>query len=245
MDEIEQDLRGLKTGFFISQVFGLGLVVLMSVWTGHYLGGFAGTSQPDKEFNWHPLLMTVSMVYLYGTGILVYRVLRNEKKRTLKLVHAVVLGSATVLSWLGLKAVFDSHSLANPPIPHLYSLHSWVGLTTVALAVAQWILGLVAFLWPGLASHLRAIYLPLHTVIGSAILLLATATALLGLTEKAIWTLGKKWQTGGAEGTIVNLMGFLLILFSGTVLCLVTKQSFRRLNRPEDQMLLLSESRGE
>ena len=52
-----------------------------------------------------------------------------------------MLGSATVLSWLGLKAVFDSHSLANPPIPHLYSLHSWVGLTTVALAVAQWILG--------------------------------------------------------------------------------------------------------
>ena len=69
----------------------------MSVWTGHYLGGFAGTSQPDKEFNWHPLLMTVSMVYLYGTGILVYRVLRNEKKRTLKLVHAVGLFEMTTV----------------------------------------------------------------------------------------------------------------------------------------------------
>ena len=61
----------------------------MSVWTGHYLGGFAGSSVPDKEFNWHPLLMTVGLIYLYGTGILVYRVLRNEKKRTLKIVHAV------------------------------------------------------------------------------------------------------------------------------------------------------------
>ena len=61
----------------------------MSVWTGHYLGGFAGSSAPDKEFNWHPLLMTVGLIYLYGTGILVYRVLRNEKKRTLKIVHAV------------------------------------------------------------------------------------------------------------------------------------------------------------
>jgi hypothetical protein len=53
----------------------------------------------------------------------------------------VVLGSATVLACLGLKAVFDSHSYAEPAIPHLYSLHSWMGLSAVALAVAQWILG--------------------------------------------------------------------------------------------------------
>ena len=65
------------------------MVVLVSIWTGHYLGGFAGPSQPDREFNWHPLLMTVSMIYLYGTGILLYRVFRNEKKRTLKLAHAI------------------------------------------------------------------------------------------------------------------------------------------------------------
>ena len=35
--------------------------------------GFAGSSNPDLEFNWHPLLMTISLVYLYGNGILVYR----------------------------------------------------------------------------------------------------------------------------------------------------------------------------
>ena len=33
--------------------------------------GFAGSG--DLEFNWHPLLMTISLVYLYGNGILVYR----------------------------------------------------------------------------------------------------------------------------------------------------------------------------
>jgi hypothetical protein len=33
--------------------------------------------------------MTVSLVYLYGTGILTYRLLRHEKKKTLKLIHAI------------------------------------------------------------------------------------------------------------------------------------------------------------
>ena len=92
------------------QVVGLGLVVLMSVWTGHFLGGFSGQvtnqnmpsghvttvltpdwlqSDPGLEFNWHPLLLTISLVYLYGNGILVYRVARNERKSRLKVAHAV------------------------------------------------------------------------------------------------------------------------------------------------------------
>lgn len=238
MDEIEQDLRGLRPGFILAQVVGLSLVGLMSVWTGHYLGGFAGPSQPNLEFNWHPLLMTVSLVYLYGTAILTYRLLRHEKKKTLKLIHAVVLGLATVVACLGLKAVFDSHSYAEPPVPHLYSLHSWMGLSAVALAVVQWVLGFISFLWPGLASHFRLVFLPVHTSLGVAIFLLACGSALLGLTEKAIWTLGPKWQEKSAEGSLVNMMGVLLLLFAGLVMVLVSKASFRRLNRPEDQMLL-------
>ena len=144
------------------QVVGLGLVVLMSVWTGHFLGGFSGQvtnhsaasghvttvltpdwlqSDPGLEFNWHPLLLTISLVYLYGNGILVYRVARNERKNRLKVAHAVgktyrgkimkfkaqkyfhiaVMCCATLLACLGIKAAFDSHALAAAgPIPHTY-----------------------------------------------------------------------------------------------------------------------------
>ena len=35
----------------------------------------------------------------------------------------LVMGSATLLAFLGLKAVFDFH--AEKGIPHTYSLHSW------------------------------------------------------------------------------------------------------------------------
>ena len=71
------------------QVVGLGMVVMMSVWTGHFLGGFAGQSEPSLEFNWHPLLLTISLIYLYGNGILIYRIGRNERKSRLKLAHAI------------------------------------------------------------------------------------------------------------------------------------------------------------
>ena len=43
-------------------------VVLVGIWTGHHLGGFSWQSDPKHEFNWHPLLMTLGMIYLYGNG---------------------------------------------------------------------------------------------------------------------------------------------------------------------------------
>ena len=43
-------------------------VILMGVWMGHYRGGFAWSSEPDIQFNWHPMLMLLGLVYLYGNG---------------------------------------------------------------------------------------------------------------------------------------------------------------------------------
>ena len=140
---------------------------------------------------------------------MLYRVFRNERKKKLKVTHAIVMISAFLLSVIGLKAVFDFHNLTDKP--NLYSLHSWMGLGTVILFAMQvgkltskafsltfiiylltffqWVGGLVTFLFPGLASHLRARFMPAHVFFGLTIFILACATALLGITEKLIFSL--------------------------------------------------------
>ncbi len=67
--------------------------------------------------------------------MLLYRIFRNERKKRLKLAHASVMITAFVLACCGLRAVFNFHNGAG--INNMYSLHSWLGILTVVLFIAQ------------------------------------------------------------------------------------------------------------
>nr|CAD7601541.1 unnamed protein product [Timema genevievae] len=63
----ETNLKGFSIAFGTTEFLGALAVVMMTVWVGHYRGGYSWSSlEPDLEFNWHPVLMTVSMIFLYG-----------------------------------------------------------------------------------------------------------------------------------------------------------------------------------
>ena len=60
--------------------------------------------------------------------------MRFENKFLLKILHGLLLLFSLIFTIVGLKSVFDSHNLAKPkPIPNMYSLHSWLGITAVVL----------------------------------------------------------------------------------------------------------------
>ena len=118
-----------------------------------------------------------------------YRLFRNTTKLYVKILHGLVHVAVLVFASIALKAVFDSHNLAAKPIPNLYSLHSWVGLAAVILFGLQWVMGFVSFLFPTFSDELRRNYLPHHKFWGLVVFGLCCAAALMGITEKALFTL--------------------------------------------------------
>merc|ERR1711913_53594 len=205
-----------QTASLAVSVIGLTLVITTIAWVGHFKGGVS-FSQTEKgiDFNWHPILMTISLIFLYGNGALIYRIIppRNEShKLKLKLGHAGTMLLAFILMVIGLQAAFDSHNLAKPPKPNMYTLHSWVGLFAAVLFGCQWTLGFLAFLFPKFSGDIRALLLPFHQYLGSSILVLAAAAALMGHLEKAIWS-NKEYSLKNAEAVLVNVTGLLIILF--------------------------------
>ncbi|KAI5753769.1 hypothetical protein M8J77_003205 [Diaphorina citri] len=232
-----EDLRGFNPIFYFSQAVGAAIVVLVSIWTIHHRGGFAWRSNPGLEFNWHPLLMTIGLVYLGGNVNLIYRSLRNYGKKGLKLSHACLHGVILILVLFGLVAAFDSHNFAVPPKPNLYTLHSWIGLLTVILYCSQYVVGFISFMYPGIADALRGVLMPYHVFCGVSIFIMSSCAVLTGLLEKAIFTLSKDYASSG-EGFLMNFIGLLVILYTILIGYLLHKPSYKRYPRPEDGVLL-------
>ncbi|XP_054164154.1 transmembrane ascorbate-dependent reductase CYB561-like isoform X2 [Oppia nitens] len=226
--------------FILSQVFGLFIIVFVSVWISRYLGGIS-FADSLLIFNFHPLFMTLGMVFIFGDAILVYRVMRNERKKILKILHAVLHGLALGLALLGSWSVWYYHS--SKGIPNLYSLHSWLGLLTMGLFTSQYALGFVSFLFPGLAPGYRRIVLPYHVYIGVTLFVLAAVTSLLGITEKAFFSLDGKVNPRYADkpgaAYVINMLGLSIVIFVAIVVYLVTNNQYRRRPLPEEQALQL------
>ena len=238
-----KNLTAFRPVFAMAQVFGFIAVVLMGVWTGKLYGGFAWQSNPGLEFNWHPLLMTIGMVFLYGNGMLMYRIAPNQKKMPLKIAHAVIMITIFVLVVIALKAVFDSHNLKPCsddstklcPIPNMYSFHSWIGLITAMLFSMQWALGLVMFLLPGMANNIKALYMPFHVYFGVAIFVCAVASVLLGIKEKVLFSIGGAGYSKFEEkGVYANVICLFVVIFATMVVYLVANPNFKRAPRPEE-----------
>lgn len=161
-----QILRSYLKLVFVTQTIGLTSIVLILIWICKHLGGL-DWSQPPYEFNWHPLLMVIGMIYLYGNAILTYRLFPSQAKYKLKLIHASINSIVLILSWIALYSVIDFHN--KKYIPNFYSLHSWIGLITIILFNTQFIFGFITFLYPGLSGSYRQMLLSYHVFAGLAI----------------------------------------------------------------------------
>uniref|UniRef100_A0A2I3GQ04 Transmembrane ascorbate-dependent reductase CYB561 n=1 Tax=Nomascus leucogenys TaxID=61853 RepID=A0A2I3GQ04_NOMLE len=169
------------------------------------------------------------------TALLVYRVFRNETKRTTKVLHGLLHVFALVIALVGLVAVFDYHRKKG--YADLYSLHSWCGILVFVLYFVQWLVGFSFFLFPGASFSLRSRYRPQHIFFGASIFLLSVGTALLGLKEALLFNLGGKYSAFEPEGVLANVLGLLLACFGGAVLYILTPADWKRPSQAEEQAL--------
>ncbi|XP_072179648.1 transmembrane ascorbate-dependent reductase CYB561-like [Diadema setosum] len=222
-----------------SQVLAILILILAGYWTGHTLGGFAwdGSSQ---EFNLHPLLMTLGLIFLYGDAILMFRILRRENKTAVKVIHLLMQALALVCACIALKAVFAFHNKNS--IPNLYSLHSWVGLTAFILFACQWLAGFVSFFFPKLREEYRAAYLPLHRYMGVAVFACVIAAAFIGINEKLFFVYGSDpaYSTLPSGAYVGNFLGFFILAFGLIVGYLVTNPNYQREEVPCEETVPLS-----
>ena len=141
----------------VGEIFGIISVILVGLFypkDGRY-GNYDWEKNP---FSYHPLLMTIGLLFCYGNGIILYRTFPKTKKLLVKIFHGFVLISSLVFAAVGLAAIIRTKNLAQRP--HFFTYHSWIGITTLTLFVFQWILGFISFLFPQLSLSFRQFYLP-------------------------------------------------------------------------------------
>ncbi|KAF8647449.1 hypothetical protein HU200_065359 [Digitaria exilis] len=215
-----------------AHVLAVAATVLVLVWCVHFRGGLALHSQNNKQliFNVHPVLMLLGPIVLAGEAILCYRTFplsRAARKKAHLALHAAGLAAGG----LGVYAVFKFHGEAG--IPNLYSLHSWVGLATIALYALHWSAAFLAFFFPGASPATRRRAIPWHAVVGLLLFALAVATAQLGFLEKLTFLQAPPLRLPkyGAEALLVNVAAVVVLLFGvAVVLATVTIDDATRYN---------------
>lgn len=146
-----------------------------------------------------------------------------------KIVHASLHLLTFILTVLGLVAVFKYHNQAQ--ITNLYSLHSWLGITTVFLFACQWFLGFAVFLLPWASMWMRSLLKRVHVFFGASILSLAIASVISGVNEKLFFSLKnatKPYSSLPGEAVFANSTGMLVVVFGLLVLYILQASSWKR-----------------
>lgn len=193
-----------------AHLFGILALILLLVWLLHYRGGLDYDSDnSDRVFNVHPFLMFFGFIFFAGEAMMAYKTVMAEHN-VQKYFHAFFHLVALCSGIFGICAVFRYHD--REAIEDMYSLHSWIGLTTIILYGLQWLFGLATFLFPSASPESRVRMVPWHMSGGRALLYMSICAALTGLMEKSTF-LNLKNLLSQRELRLINFTGLSILLF--------------------------------
>ena len=92
-----KNIQNVNSPFYnhLLQAVGLLAVIMTIVWIAHFKGGMVwGMTDMGIAWNWHPILMTLSLIFLYGNGkcsILISFRLASSGSNKLRLVMLLII----------------------------------------------------------------------------------------------------------------------------------------------------------
>lgn len=133
-----------------------------------YLGGF---NTNELLFNYHPVFMTLGMLFCGLSSMLTYRIINMPKLSFTKPLHGLLHTLAIVFLSVGLYAVFQGNNNKdkneyNAYFANLYSIHSFVGLGAVLVYGCNYLLGVVAYVLGWVSDDSKRAYMPYHVFFG-------------------------------------------------------------------------------
>ncbi|KVH88780.1 cytochrome b561, eukaryote [Cynara cardunculus var. scolymus] len=174
----------------------ISIATLVLVWLIKFREGFAFKSHIKAK--------------IFNATIIVYKTI-PAKRQTQKATHLILHFIALVAGILGVYAVFKFHHELY--MPDMYTLHSWIGLSTICLFGLQWLLAFFSFVYPGAESARRSRMVPWHVFFGVVIFFMTIVTAETGLTQKFFSLELQRSQ----EALIINFTGLLILLLGISV----------------------------
>lgn len=127
-----------------------------------------------------PIFTTEALISFVGDGNR-FGVDRDRDHRNKKRRHVWMHLCAILSAIIGVMIAFANHQQRK--IPHLYSIHSWFGVLTIAVVVIQASIAVYSFGIGNPSPEFKAWILPSHRIMGQIVYNTAIATVLLGLLE--------------------------------------------------------------
>ncbi|BES95796.1 Hypothetical protein NTJ_08605 [Nesidiocoris tenuis] len=209
--------------FAVAQVLGLVAVVFVIMAVVHENDQVTVlTPQAAQNFIWHPLLMTLGMIYLFGCSAVIYRVLQSMEKLHVKMIHACIHMVVLVLALVGLVFAIQVKNAYNAE--HFTSLHGLFGLITIILFAVQWVISIPVFLYPKAPADIRAPGMSVHVCLGIGVFLSAVITSMTAFNAK---TSGSALPSD--QGVIYyKVSAFFYLFYSLVIVYMVTLKKYKR-----------------
>jgi hypothetical protein len=183
---------------------------LVCLWCASLPGGLRDAS---GLFNWHPLLMCIAVFVCLCGGVLVWTVPGETDVSALRmeLTHGALMLAGFVLINVAVTiAVVSKRRLG---LPHMYSVHSWLGIASVFAMKSNVFFGVLFAqrLFPISAAR-KDQYRPYHRVSGVGALALTSGAVLTGFTRFQDVLIQKSASVRAPAAAFANYLGLAAVL---------------------------------